>query len=435
MNKQLFVWEELKSSFWFIPVLIITAAIGVAIGAVYVDQLLEIKPAGVIRYILSGSSDSARSVLSVISSAMIGVAGTVFSITLVALTLASSQYGPRLLRNFMHERLNQVVLGTYVSTYIYCLIVLNAIKDNADFEFVPVFSVLLALLATIGNIILLIIFIHHISMSIQADKVISDISINLSKNIKTLFPEVAEEEIRPEVQYPNLPLLKMNYVHQQAVLAPRSGYLQLTDHDGILDFAKDKKILVILPYRPGKYLVKGVNLIEIYTQEKISEKEMEKLQEAFIIGEVRTPQQDAEYSFHQIVEIAVRALSPGINDPYTAIACVDNLRATLCELTSVQFPAPYQYDEDGQLRVLRDTLTFEGMMDTAFNQIRQFAQGIPAVAIRQMEALQTIDTFAKVDAHKAAIRKHAKMILRMAEKSFDEENDLNDLKKRSGTLI
>ena len=188
MKKPILIWKELLASFWFVPVLIIGFSIVLSIGLVALDSYINIPRDGWLRFFLVSSSDSGRSILATISSAMIGVAGTVFSVTLVALTLASSQFGPRLIKNFMYVRLNQVVLGSYISTYLYCLLVLNAIKDNDNYNFIPSIAILVAILATVVNIILLIIFIHQIAVSIQADKIISDISDLIAKQLETLFP-------------------------------------------------------------------------------------------------------------------------------------------------------------------------------------------------------------------------------------------------------
>ncbi|MEX2396502.1 MAG: DUF2254 family protein, partial [Balneolales bacterium] len=176
MKKVLFFWKELIATFWFLPVIIIGFSVALSIGLLTLDSKVTISQEGWIRFFLVNNSDSARSILSTISGAMIGVAGTVFSVTLVALTLASSQLGPRLIQNFMYIRLNQVVLGSYISTYLYCLLVLNAVSEDNEFTFIPSISILAAILAAITNIILLIVFIHQIAINIQADKVISDIS-------------------------------------------------------------------------------------------------------------------------------------------------------------------------------------------------------------------------------------------------------------------
>lgn len=437
LKKLLFVWSELKSSFWFLPVLIILGAIGAAVCMIYIDRVSGYEPSGVIRIVFTGSPDSARNVLSTISSAMIGVAGTVFSITLVALTLASSQFGTRLLRNFMHERINQVVLGTYIATYVYCLIVLNVISDGnngGELTFVPAYSVLAALLATVANIVLLIIYIHHIATSIQSDKIIADIAESLSENIRELYPEGMGEE-SPGNKTADPESLKKTFGCKQAITSSRNGYLQFIDDAVLFSKAGEKDMLIVLNYRPGHYLVRDMVVAEIWSREEVSPADLRTLRKAFIAGKNRTPQQDPEFAIHQMVEIAARALSPGINDPYTAISCIDNLTATLCYLAGVKFPSGCRHDEAGRLRVVAAVLEFEGMLDAAFNQIRQYSKNSPAVIIRLMEALIVINEFAKDRAHQEAIRRHARMVLRMADKNIDEKNDLDDLRKRSGLII
>lgn len=434
LKKLLFVWSELKYSFWFLPVLIIIGAIVAAVCAIYIDRVSGYEPSGVIRIVFPGSPESARSVLSTISSAMIGVAGTVFSITLVALTLASSQFGTLLLRNFMHERINQVVLGTYIATYVYCLIVLNVVSDGGELTFVPAYSVLAALLATLANIVLLIIYIHHIAVSIQSDKIIADVAESLSENIRRLFPEGVGEE-PPGDKAPDPESLKKTFGRRQTVAPSRNGYLQFVDDAVLVGKTGERDMLIVLNYRPGHYLVQGTVVAEIWSREEISPAEMRTLRRAFIVGKNRTPQQDPEFAIHQMVEIAARALSPGINDPYTAVACIDNLTAILCYLAGVKFPSRFRHDAAGRLRIVANVPDFEGMLDAAFNQIRQYAKNSPAVIIRLMAALVTINEFADNPAHKEAIRIHARMVLRMAEQNIDEKNDLDDLKKRSELII
>lgn len=434
MKRLYFFWDELIASFWFIPILIIMVSIGTAIGLLYLDHLIDLKPSGGLEFIYTGSVDSARSVLSTISGAMIGVAGTVFSITLVALTLASSQFGSRLLQNFMHERINQIVLGTYISTYVYCLIILNSVKSTDQLSFIPSFSVLFSIVAAIANIILLIIFIHHIAVSIQADKVIADISGTLSKNLKILFPE--ELGSGPEGdKIPNVIDIKNGYQFKRHIVSPKSGYILYMDNSMIADMAKEEDLLIELYQRPGDYLVQDKVIGEVFSNKEYVDEEAFKFQDIFIIGKSRTTQQDSEFSIHQMVEIAGRALSPGVNDPYTAIACIDNLTSTMCYLTKVRFPSKYRYDEEQNLRVIASTLTFEGMMNVAFNQIRQFAGGSPSVVIRLMEAFITIDKFAKNNEQKSAVHKHAEMVLRVAEESFTEKNDLKDMRERSILIL
>ena len=432
MERLKYLWEELNASFWFIPILMLLITIGSAIGLIYLDSQIMYSPEGILKYLLPASVDSARNILGIIAGAMIGVAGTVFSITLVVLTLASSQLGSRLVRNFMYDKLNQIVLGTYVSSFVYCLIILSSIKENTNFHFVPAFSVLAALASAVAGIILLIIFIHHVSMSIQSDKVISDISDAMSKSIRKLFPEeIGYEEEKPT---PDMNVLQKQYAYKQDVKCSRSGYLQSVDGDGLLGIAQENDCIIILHHRPGDYLVHNMILCQFLCNEECSKEVHEKIQDDFIIGKVRTPLQDAEFSIHQMVEVASRALSPGVNDPYTAIACIDNLASVMCYLTGAEFPSPYRYDSQDKLRVIADNHTFSGMLNAAFNQIRQYGEGSPSVMIRLMEVMKTISTFAKNKNQQELIAQHAEMIMKAAERTFHEPHDLNDLKERFKSL-
>lgn len=434
MKKIQFFWKELMSTFWFLPVLLIFFSILLSITLVYLDNSLSIPRIGWVRFFLVNSANSARSILSTISGAMIGVAGTVFSVTLVALTLASSQFGPRLIKNFMYVRINQIVLGSYISTYLYCLLVLNAIKDTDDSSFIPSISILVAILVAIANIILLIVFIHQIAVSIQADKIVSDISDFIAKQVETLFPEKINEETDEE-KLTDASLALSNYHNRTAIKSPKSGYLQYIDNPSLMEQVTKQDSLLDLYHRPGSFIVKGSVLGWLYFNSEWEENSLKTLVSHFVIGKTKTSQQDLEYSIHQLVEIAARALSPGINDPFTAIACVDNLTATLCYLAEAEFPSKHRFDKDGNLRVIADTIDFEGVLDAAFNQIRQFSGGSTAVIIRLMEALTTILKFTKKVSYKKAVIKHAKMVLTLGKKTIEEENDIHDLTQRSEKIL
>ncbi|HSI74810.1 MAG TPA: DUF2254 domain-containing protein [Lunatimonas sp.] len=434
MEKLLFNWRELKATFWFVPVVIIIFSILLSIGLVSVDGSLETPQDGLVRFFFVKSADSARSILSTISAAMMGVAGTVFSITLVALTLASSQFGPRLIKNFMYVRLNQVVLGAYISTYLYCLLVLNAVREGDDYSFIPSISILVAIVAAIVNILLLIVFIHKIAISIQADNVVSDIADFLSKQVKSLFPAKMGEE-KDNCDNIDPATVISRYKNQITIKSPKSGYFQYVDSEALMEVITKKDALFELYFRPGAHLVEGIKMGVLFTNSTWEEKEIEKISSQFVVGKAKTAQQDLEYSIDQMVEIAARALSPGVNDPYTAMSCIDNLTTCMCYLAQIDFPSNYRFDENDNLRLIVDTLDFEGVMDAAFNQIRQFSGGSPAVIIRLMEAMITIDGFATKERYKQALIKHAEMVLRVGKETMSEKNDLKDLKARSEQLL
>ncbi len=432
MKRLILIWDEIKSSFWFLPIFIVFLGVGAAIGLVYLDDGIRYRPQGVLRYVFAGSLESARSVLSTISSAMIGVAGTVFSITLVALTLASSQFGPRLLRNFMTQRLNQIVLGAYVATYAYCLIVLNSVTETQAAAFVPVISVFAAILATIANILLLILFIHHIAVSIQADHIISEVSKTLDLTLRRLYPEDMGKA--PPSPDPDWREALRRFSHHGEMRCPKSGYIQDVDERLLFETMRESGCVLVLNKRPGSFLVQGEAMGRIYGLAPLSREFVAGLERAVFIGDFRTPLQDAEFSVQQIVEVASRALSPGVNDPFTATACIDNLSAAMCYLAKAAFPSPVRYDDSGHLRIVTDALTFAGLMDAAFNPIRQFSTGNPVASIRLMEALAAIHGFAASDDHRAVVRKHADKVMRAGIRTLAEPNDLRDMKERYSAI-
>ncbi|MFW6310205.1 MAG: DUF2254 domain-containing protein, partial [Prolixibacteraceae bacterium] len=264
--------------------------------------------------------------------------------------------------------------------------------------------------------------------------VISKVSESLTGNIENLFPEklgrADEKEAKKDEK--RLKSVLKNRINLEA---DKNGYLQYIDGDSLIEFAKQREILIELHCRPGDYLVAGMKIGMVYSGRKPEDEELDKCESYFLTGRVRTTHQDTEHSIHQMVEIASRALSPGINDPYTAIACIDNLTASMCHLSGVKFPSKYRFDSDGNLRMIAKTLTYEGVLDAAFNQIRQFGNAIPSVAVRLMDALIVIDKFARTQQQKKAIKKHACMIVNMAKKSFEQQNDLEDLMERSKLIL
>ncbi|NNE55550.1 MAG: DUF2254 domain-containing protein [Flavobacteriales bacterium] len=426
-SKLKYIWFNLKGSFWFVPILLIVGGLLAAAIMVYVDSHYSYMPDGWGKYFFSDSVDSARSVLSIIAGAMIGVAGTVFSITLVALTLASSQFGSRLLRNFMYDRLNQLVLGTYISSFVYCLLILKTVRLEGETAFTPHFSVILAIVFAIMNIILLILFIHHISISIQADKVISSVSSDLGKGIKKLFPESIGDGA--EVEALDVDDILKGYAKMAHLQSRKTGYIQAVDSNNLMDIATRNNLLFRMQYRPGHFLVEKRGFLEVYFNGELEDELIDEIYSCFVFGSARTPHQDAEFAVHQLVEIAARALSPGVNDPYTAISCIDKLAANICYLSRATFPLALRIDEDKKLRIITKPLTFSGMMDASFSQIRQYSMGSPSVLIRMMESFVMIDEIATLRSHLEVLKKHATMLLSAGESSMQESNDFEILKE------
>lgn len=430
------LWESLRTSFWFIPGLLTLSAIAFSFITVTLDKSIELDPAHATGFLYSGSAEGARSTLSTIAASMITVAGVVFSITIVAMTLASSQFGPRLLRNFMQDTVNQVVLGTFLATFIYCLLVLRTVHTGTDLYFVPAMSVTFAIVLALTSVMILIYFIHHVSTSIQADRVIASVYGELYEHSAILFPDDADAAAgnmsnREDQTNPG----ESDYRHTGEVLANSDGYLQAVANNKLMEIAGRNNCIIFLECRPGDLVVTGNPLASFHYNEIVDENTDEQIRSAFIVGAQRTSEQDIESVINQLVEIAVRALSPGINDPFTAMACIDHLGSFLCHLAGKTFPSTCHYDDDGKLRLVSRPVTFTRLTNIAFDQIRQYGRSSVAVTIRLLDMLNVIAAHARTSEQREAILRQANMIIEAAHHSLEEENDRQDAQERFDALL
>jgi uncharacterized membrane protein len=377
----------------------------------------------------------ARGLLSAVAGSMITVTATAFSIAIIALQLASSQFGPRLLRNFMQDTGNQVVLGTFIGTFIYCLFVLRAIRGEDYGMFVPQISVTVGLVLTLASIAVLIYFIDHAATIIQASHIIDQVGRDFEGAIDRLFPQKIGHGI-PENQRRWVEEIPTNFDKEACpVMAKDSGYVQAIDDEILMKIATSKDLLIRVKNRPGKYVVQGSELVRVWPGDLVTEKLTKQIHKAFILGRERTEQQDVEFPINQLVEIAARAISPGINDPFTAIRCIDRLTAGLCRLAEREFPSPYRYDENKNLRVIADPVTFPGITDAAFNQIRQYSKPDVAVVIRMLEAIAVIAPYTNNKKDRAALLRHAEMIKHHSMEQVSGEYDRQEILQRYETAV
>lgn len=415
-------WDLIRTSFWFVPSVLTALAAGLAGAAVALDQAVTIEAVRSLGFwAYTGDAEGASVVLGTIAGSMITIAGVVFSITLVALSLASSQLGPRLLRNFMRDTINQVVLGTFIATFVYCLMVLRTIRRSEQLEFIPHLAVSGGVVLAVVSLGLLIYFIHHVSLSIQANEVVARVGEELLEGIDRLFPDQIGEESAEGALTPSMP----EDFEQEAcsVSASCDGYLQLINAEDLMKLAGREDLVLKIEVRPGHYVIKGRPLLLAGPGDRVTKELRADIHAAFVIGNHRTTVQDAEFSVSQLVEVAVRALSPGINDPFTAVACVDRLSSGLCRLAERNMPASCRFDEQGRLRVVAVPHTFSGIVDTAFNQIRQHARSNAAVTIRLIETINLIAEAAYRPDDRKTLQRHADMIARGARESLPEQND------------
>jgi len=426
------LWYRLRGSFWFLPALMAIAAILLSFTTTAIDRIYLYRQNTVAWLVYSGDPDGARTVLSTIAGSMITVAGVVFSITIVVLTLASSQFGPRLIKNFMNVRANQIVLGTFVATFIYSILVLHTVNAEPGETFVPGLSITAAIVMSLLSLGVLIFFIHSVSESIQAQNIIARVRRDLEKAVDRIFPEKLGKE-----EDSSLGLTKRVYDIPTTcdrdvcqVKAYQSGYLQTVDNDTLMRIAVEENLLIHLGYRPGNFITQGGCLVTIWPGEKVDDRLCKKINTIFILGPERTLEQDVEFAISQLVEIAVRALSPGINDPITAITCIDWLGASLCQLTNRRMPTSHRYDDRNRLRVICKPFTFEGMLDAAFNMIRQNSHSVAAVSIHLLETIATVAAQTHQKENRDALLRHAAMVAHGCKERLVADGDRDDLELR-----
>ncbi|QEG36949.1 DUF2254 domain-containing protein [Bythopirellula goksoeyrii] len=422
------LWDNFRSGFWFIPSLLTLLAFVLGFTMPEVDRYVSSSiPAW-----MHSSPETARATLTTLAGAMITAAGLVFSVTIVALSITSSQFGPRLLRNFLSDSITQLALGACLATSLYSLLLLTAFSHSEDTVFLPFVSIYLALLFALVTLYILIYCLHRVASATQADNVVAEVAEDLEDSISRIFPENIGEKSDDLVESEKkaVELFSERSPQPAPVEATKEGYLQAVDFEGIIGLAKKSDLVIKLISRPGDFLMQGIPIAEVQPGTNLDEEVQEKLNKTLIVGNRRTTQQDMECAVSELVEVAVRALSPGINDPFTAIRCVDRLGAMLRRLAKRDMPVPYRLDEEGNLRVIARGYTFPNVLDCAFDQIRQHSSGTVSVSLRLLESLEKIALCVDGDKQKAAVLRQAEMIYRGCVTAISEENDRDDLAER-----
>ena len=396
-----------------------TCAAAFSFLTVQIDTVLTPKWERAAGWIWAGGPEGARNVLATIAGSTITVAGTVFSITIVALTLASSQFGPRLLRNFMNDRWTQIVLGVFVSTFLYSVLILRTIRGTDSTSFVPLLSITCGVVFAVTSVFFLIFFIHHVPTSILAENLIGRVARELVENIKEACPTSTTNGPRKtNADFANR--LPTDFESTcWPIKAEESGYLQGIDYEGLRTFAVENKGFLKLNRRCGDFVAEGSTLAWFHPTVPLK---LEKFHNAFFYGLHRTPTQDLEYSIDQLVEVALRALSPGINDPFTALSCLEWLGVAITHIAKRDLPHGC-YEVDQRIVLQTKELLFNGIVDSAFTQIRQSAQSNSFVLVRMLDILERIGLETSRPEDKAKFLEHAKLINQDAQESLGNQSD------------
>ncbi|QNN25240.1 DUF2254 domain-containing protein [Planctomycetales bacterium ZRK34] len=423
-------WDMVRTSYWFVPTIMVLATAAVLLITFAIDVAYRQPLQQALSWIAVKDGDGIRQTLATIAGSMITVAGVSFSITIVTLSLASQQLGPRIIRSFMRDRGNQIVLGVFFGTFFGNLLVLEIASGN----FIPVVSVLVAWAMGLGSLGVLIYFIHHTAELIQADNVIAAIGSDIDHTIRRLYREHPHVCEMPAEQV-DAALPDDFDTHAAFVQALRSGYVQTIDYDAMIELAEAESLILRANVSPGQFTLPHTPVFHVYPSEKCTEAIVGRMRELMAIGSVRTHTQDVEFGINQLVEMAVRALSPGINDPTTACRCIDRLAEAIAHVMRRHMPGSGRRDPKGALRLVTTDTGLTGLVDASFNQIRQAGRGNVAVTIRLLEAIGMLGVGACKRCHRAPLKRQADMIRDGAEQTITEPRDMDDVQRRYDMAI
>lgn len=414
------LWNNVRESFWFLPSLIVAFSLVLALGLIELDssrswEWMEDWPR-----LFGASAAGSREMLATIAGAMATVVGVTFSMTLVALTLASSQYTSRVLRNFMSDHVTQVVLGIFAGIFTYSIIVLRTVRGGDEGGFVPSLSVAFSVVMAIGGMGTLILFIHHIASSIQASSIIAAVTKETLEAVERIFPEKLGREATDEENDPSRQELQAQ--NWQVVTARCNGYLQSVDDTALLRLAREHKTVVRMERGIGEFVVRNTPLASLALDEPPDEEVISAIRAAYTIERYRTVRQDCAFGIRQLVDMALHALSPGINDTTTATMCVDYLSAILTRLACQDIPSSHRF-EDGELRVISIGQTFASLVGRSFDEIRGSASGNLAIMLRMLDALQTIASLTDSPDRRRVLLEQAEHIAELAERTLVAPHD------------
>jgi len=425
--------EVLRTNLWLIPAIEVIAAIALFAATTAIDRAAYHHAFSVPSWVISGTSDAARQILTAIAAAVITVVGVVFSIILVTLTLASTQFGPRMLRNFVRDRGTQLTLGTFVATFVYAVLVLVSIGPGPYGDFVPHIGVTVTLALMVADLAVLIYFIHHIASAIQLPQVIASIARDLTEAVEIQGgPETRAGTI--ERGPSSVELLTRMEEDGGAVTAADSGYVQFIRLRSLVRFAEGANVVICLNHRPGHFIVQGHPIGTVWPPEA-APRVNEVLGRAHITGPYRTLTQDVSFGIDQLVEIAIRALSPAVNDTFTAMTCVDWLGDNLCKIVNQWHPTRVHRDNQGFIRVIAAQPSYDRLVQRSFEKIREASSGMPAIMIRQLDALAKIMTETATMGQRRVLLDQAAMIQRASERSVPEEADRADVRRSFDAVL
>lgn len=432
-SKFIKLYFAVRASYWFVPTLMAIGAALLAAVTIWLDTSVDGHLLDGFAFLTANQPEGARAVLATIAGSMVTVAGVSFSMTMVAVSFAGGQFGPRLIGNFMRDRGNQLTLGTYIAGFVYCILVLRTVRNEASegAAFVPHISILTGMGLGLCGIAVLIYFFHHVPETINISKITASSGRALGVQIRELFPaRVGRGSEGVDGRRVAGPPPAPGEDGADELVCSGTGYVLSIDADTLLKIAREREMVVLLRYRPGDFVRAGDVVAEVLPAGRVDEVCRPALEQTLVLGVQRTPTQNVTYLVDVLVEILARALSPGVNDPFTAMNCLDWLGAGLMVAMQGEPPDPWRYDDKGVARLRAHPVTFEALASAVFDQTR------PYVAHDRNAALHAIKVIGDVllrcgDEHKrATLWRHAELLVNDARATLPHESSRQEVIER-----
>lgn len=424
------VRDTFKTQLWPVPTIAVVAALLMGLGLPEVDSALSghLSSRGS-DLLFGGDADAARSLLGAIASSLITVTALTFSLTVVTLQLASSQFSPRLLRTFTSDQFVQATLALFLATFTYALTVLRAVRsagDSGQAEFVPKFAVTLAFLLAVTSVLGLVLFLAHLTAQIRVETMLRNVHRDASRTMRAVLSERAD---RNQAIWPRPPPGAVQ------LLALDDGFLTWVEHSGLLEVAVHEDALLCLDVNPGRFLVKGTPVGAAWPASggHFDKETAERLAGAVAgclhTGFERTASQDVGYGLRQLVDVANKALSPGINDPTTAIHALDHISAFLCDLTDHDLGPRLLHDENDRVRVSIHRPDLADYLDLGISQPRRYGAADPQVLEKIFQVLLDLSRRAATEQRPVVADQLERLRRTVDGQSFDssERNALTEL--------
>jgi uncharacterized membrane protein len=434
-------WDRLTTSFWFTPALMALGAMLLAWVMYWVDGRISNEALQDSPFVLSGTPGELRSALLSMAGTVLATAGVVFTLLTLPLSTVAAQYGSRLLRVFLGDRTTQFVLGMFVATFVYCMAGALSIPPASVQPEAPQLTATVAVYLMLATFATLIILVQHISTMLQAPNIAAAAGAELREVVGTrLSGEVMDDkdiqdgiEIRVAPDARNVAAALVETASYQ-VRARRTGYIQYIDPEIMLALARDRDLVIRLLRKPGEWVQSGATVALVWPDERVGEQLDKLMRRAFQIGNGRTPTQDVEYAVNQLTEVAVRAMSPAINDPFTAMTCLDHMGDGLAKFVRQGEKGTRYYDRSGRLRLVLEPVTFDELLGAAFDMLRHASCDNASVLLHMLEVIERIDLEAGAPEARASLMRHAGLILAESEAGKLIEPDRQRIRQAADRL-